>query len=167
MSFEDKRIRSYSPPLLDRSLVSRRKAMKRPASKRPTPAKNETKETRIGKLTFESGSPSAATITKLDHANDAWDFERGLNPSPIRPPAISSTRTSRRAATLPSMDLLRDHAKYPPHDNRQSDYRNQQYAQDHVDDDARDVDQREAEGGEPQHEDGKDDARYGARAAGD
>jgi hypothetical protein len=46
--------------------------MKRPASKRPVSPK-ETKDTRIGKLVFESGYPSDETVKKL---YDEIDFQR-------------------------------------------------------------------------------------------
>jgi hypothetical protein len=46
--------------------------MKRPASKRPVSTK-ETKDTRIGKLAFESGYPSEETVNKL---YDEIDFQR-------------------------------------------------------------------------------------------
>jgi hypothetical protein len=47
--------------------------MKSPASKRPTPPKSETKDTRIGRLIFESGYPSEETVEKL---YDEMDFQR-------------------------------------------------------------------------------------------
>jgi hypothetical protein len=47
--------------------------MKSPASKRPTPPKKESKETRIGKLAFVSGYPSDETVKKL---YDEMDFQR-------------------------------------------------------------------------------------------
>jgi hypothetical protein len=48
--------------------------MKSPVSKRATPPKKETKQTRIGKLAFVSGYPSDETVEKL---YDEMDFQRG------------------------------------------------------------------------------------------